>query len=113
MLVVYHLESCSKSRGVLEKLESKGLDFKVIEYISEPLSKEELASLHQKMSDTQASELCRKELPENSTDEDIYTFLADNPEALQRPILVFENEAIIGRPIEKVDVFLEKIVNND
>ena len=42
MLIIYHNPRCSKSREGLEILTNSGKEFKIREYLKEPLSEEEL-----------------------------------------------------------------------
>ena len=92
--------------------------FRVVEYLKEPLEKEDLVSVFKKLN-MKPFDLIRKtesgvkkeliEINEKDDDKILKLFLK-YPRALERPIVIFGNEAVIGRPPEKIyDLFeLEK-----
>ena len=49
MFTIYHNPRCSKSRAGLAYLESKEVEFQVVDYIKNPLAKKELKELLMKM----------------------------------------------------------------
>ena len=92
--------------------------FRVIEYLKQPLEKEDLVSVSKKLN-MKLFDLIRKGdskvkkeligINEKDDDKIIELFLK-YPIALERPIVIFGNRAVIGRPPEKIyDLFeLEK-----
>ena len=108
-VTIWHNPRCSKSRNAVALLEEKGVEAEVVKYLDTPPSKEELADLL-KMLDIPARELMR-------TKEDIYKSLdlknendegklieamAANPKLIERPIVIKDGKAAIGRPIENI-----------
>ena len=108
---IYHNPECSKCRTTLEILNSKGVEPKIIEYLKNPPSKEELEEIIQKLK-IQPSELIRfkeekaKELGISDTDEltleEWLTIMTENPVLIERPIVISAEGAVIGRPPENV-----------
>ena len=113
-ILIYHNGECSKSKGALELLQEMGVPHDVRFYIAEPLSVEELRTLIAQLN-VPISELIRKTEPTFTeqfvnavlTDEEWIEVLADNPQLLQRPIVVKANKAIIARPPGKVLEFIQ------
>lgn len=111
MLRIYHNNRCSKSRAAKEALTLCNMSFETVEYLNTPLTAEQIKTLFGKMNGVTARDLCREKLSETTTDEEIFQFLAENPKALQRPIVEYGDKAIIGRPTELVEDFLKQISN--
>ncbi len=109
-LTLYHNPRCSKSRGALELLESRGLTPSVVRYLDTPLDAAQLRSLLGKLN-ISARQLLRTGEDEyktlnladsNLSDEQLIDAMAAHPKLIERPILVAGNNAIIGRPPEKI-----------
>lgn len=105
---IYHNPRCSKSRQTLELLRDKGYDPEVIEYLKSPPSKKELAEIALKLPEG-AIRLVRpndaKDLgfdPHDLTHEQIINLLDEDPSVMERPVVVTEKGARIGRPPEDV-----------
>ncbi|MDD2781590.1 arsenate reductase (glutaredoxin) [Sulfuricurvum sp.] len=113
MTTLWHNPKCSKSREALKLLEEKGEIFEVFKYLDTPPSREDIVALLGKLG-VSARELMRtkedlyKELGlANVIDEaKLVDALAENPKLIERPILIEENRAVIGRPVEKTIEFL-------
>jgi arsenate reductase len=106
-LKIYHNNRCSKSRQCLALIPKEGV--KIIDYINNPLTKEELSTLIKKIGITPI-ELVRKgetTWKENFkgkklSDSEIIDAMAANPKLIERPIVETENKAVICRPPELV-----------
>ena len=113
---IFHNPRCSKSREALKLLEEQGVDVEVVRYLETPPSKEELKALL-KMLGIGARELMRTKeklykelgLKEVEDEEKLIEAMAEHPKLIERPIVIKDGKAVIGRPPEKV---LE-IVNNE
>lgn len=113
MTTIWHNPKCSKSREALKLLEDKNGAFEIFKYLDTPPSPEEISALLKKLG-ISARELMRtkedlyKELQiAKITDEaKLIDMLAEHPKLIERPILIEENRAVIGRPVEKVIEFL-------
>ncbi len=109
MIKIYHNTRCSKSRNSFDLLTEKGLEFETIEYLKTPLTKEELIDLVSKLG-IEAKELIRKgekDFKENFKGQELsesqwIDAMIQFPKLIERPIVVKGNQAVIGRPIEKV-----------
>jgi len=108
-VTIWHNPRCGKSRDGVKLLEEKGIDAEVIKYLDTPPTKEELAALL-KMLGITARELMRtkeaiyKELNlKEVTDEDqLIEAMVNNPKLIERPIVIKDGKAAIGRPIENI-----------
>jgi arsenate reductase len=111
---IYHNPRCSKSRDSYNLLVEKDLQFETIEYLKDPLSKEELKALLAKLN-IPAKDLVRKgeEIFKEKfkgkelSEEEWIEAMVEYPKLIERPIVVKGNKAVIGRPIEKVIELLE------
>lgn len=113
MITILHNNRCGKSRTALQFLESKGLDFKVRNYLEDPLSEVEIEDLLEKL-DVSVHDIIRKnediwkeKFSETTySDSELISILANYPKLLQRPIVIGDNKAIIARDLEKLEKFL-------
>jgi arsenate reductase len=115
MITIYHNPRCTKSRGACDLVTNAyghlNEPVKVIEYLREPLTVAQLKDLH-RMLGRPVRDMLRnteseyKELglanPE-LTDEQLLQAIAKHPILLQRPIVVRNGKAVIGRPPENVE----------
>lgn len=113
--VILHNPRCSKSRAAVELLQSRGLDFQVIEYLEKPPSKQQLAKIVKQLG-IRPSDLVRKQEPlfkeleladKTFSDGEWLAVLVDNPQLIQRPIVIHNGQAAIGRPIERIIEMLD------
>ena len=95
-------------------LESSGQDFEIINYLNSPPSPSELQSLADKM-DFRAKDFIRnkesvfKDLDlKKHIDDDklLFQHMSENPKLIERPIVVKDNKAVLGRPPMKVEELL-------
>lgn len=113
MRTIWHNPKCSKSREALKLLEESGEPFEVFKYLDTPPSRDEIVALLGKLG-VSARKLMRtkedlyKELGlAKITDEvKLIDALGEHPKLIERPILIEENRAVIGRPVEKTIEFL-------
>ncbi|HRB72265.1 MAG: arsenate reductase (glutaredoxin) [Flavobacterium sp.] len=109
MITIYHNPRCSKSREGLCLLEEKGISFETVKYLDQPLSREELQSIIQKLG-IKPIELVRQKESlwtenykgQTLSDDAIITILSENPKLIERPIVINGDKAVIGRPTEKI-----------
>lgn len=113
MITIYHNTRCGKSREGLEILKKSGKEFKVREYLKEPLSEEEISTLLEKLNLTPIQLVRTNESiwKENYKDKDlgnneIIDLLSRYPKLIERPIVEKENSAVIGRPPSRIENFL-------
>lgn len=110
MIRIYHNPRCSKSRATLALLNEHGKDVEVINYLDTPPSADELAALLKQLG-MPARELLRTgeaeyqslALADPSLDEDaLIAAMIAHPKLIERPIVVTNGKAAIGRPPETV-----------
>ena len=115
---IYHNPRCSKSRQTLEILNRKNLDIDIVEYLKSPLDINEISNLLKKLGYT-ARDLLRKgedvykneNLADESLTEDfLIDMMSKNPILIERPIVVSNGKAVIGRPPEKVLEILWQLI---
>jgi arsenate reductase len=109
MIKIYHNNSCSKSRAAFELLKDKNLEFEIHEYLKNVPSKEELKEiivlLNIKPFDLmRKNESLFKEKYNQMilTDEEWIDVMLENPILIERPIVIKNGQAAIGRPIENI-----------
>ncbi len=109
-VTIYHNARCSKSRQTLALLEEKGQAINIVEYLKTPPDADTIKSLLQKL-DMQPRELMRKKeaaykennlANANLSDSDLIDAMLENPILIERPIVVANGKAAIGRPPENV-----------
>ncbi|HIO90720.1 MAG TPA: arsenate reductase (glutaredoxin) [Campylobacterales bacterium] len=106
---IWHNPRCSKSRATYELLQEKGVDIEVVEYLKTENSVEDIKNLLG-MLDMKAKDLMRtkedifKELNlKEIEDEDLLIrAMVAHPKLIERPIVIKDAKAVIGRPIENV-----------
>ena len=115
MTKIYHNPKCTKSRAAFELLESRGIECEVVKYLDDPPSEKELRQIV-KMLGIKPRELARKgeslfkELglrDKELTDKEWITILADHPKLIERPIVVHNGKAAIGRPTANIEAILD------
>jgi len=113
--IIFHNPRCSKSREALKILEQNNIDTKVVKYLEEQPSKEELKNIFTMLGLAQVREMMRtkediyKELDlKNENDEEkLLQAMAEHPKLIERPILIKGDKAIIARPPQKAEEFLK------
>ena len=108
MIVIYHNNRCSKSRLCLDLIKKSNIDYKVIEYLKEGLSvnniKEIVYGLEGDINDiVRTNEKEIKNVKINFKNKDsIIKLIAKYNICMQRPIICVNERFIICRPPEKV-----------
>jgi len=107
---IYHNPRCTKSRQTLQLLKDRGLEPEVVEYLKTPPSPGELAEILDKLQ-LEPRALMRKQEAEykaNGLDnsaldkQSLIEAMSNYPILIERPIVVANNKAAIGRPPENV-----------
>ncbi len=114
-LLVYHNPVCGQSRGALDILRERGIEFDVIEYLKNPLDRATFEHVLSLLPHPPA-DLVRKDknfealgLDANQyvTKEAVIDLLLQHPVLMQRPIIIRGQKAVLARPSEKVLELLE------
>ncbi len=104
---LYHNPRCSKSREAVAILESKNIQFDIINYQSKGVINQDLDLLSKLDGIIRTNEKEFRENPVDITNFDtIRSLLLDHPKLLQRPVLVTGGKAVIGRPPEEILILL-------
>ena len=109
----YHNNRCRKSREGLIFLKDRNINPEIIEYMNSKLNEQEIKSIL-KLLNYKAIDLIRKnesiykeKIKDNNLSEnELIKWMIKEPKLIERPILINDNKAIIGRPSEN---FLEVI----
>lgn len=108
--LIYHNPRCSKSRQTLDLLRGRGVEPEVIEYLKTPPSAEQLGDILDRLG-LEPRDLIRNgedeyrdlELDNPSlTREQLINAMVSNPKLIQRPIVLANGKAVVGRPPERV-----------
>ncbi len=109
-VTVYHNPKCSKSRQTLDLLKQNGVEPDIVEYLKTPPTAATLKDILTKLN-IKPRELMRKKetaYKENNlndpalTDDALIQAMIDNPILIERPIVLANNKAALGRPPEQV-----------
>lgn len=113
MLKIYHNNRCSKSRQTLALLNEAGQEVEVIEYLKTPPTAEELRDILKKLNMKPVQLLRKGEAVykeqfngKQLSDDEWIQVMVENPVLIERPIVVKDNKAVLGRPPENVQVLL-------
>ena len=107
---IYHNPRCSKSRETLKLLEQRDIKPEVIEYLKPPPTAAELQDILNKLG-MHPRELMRTkeaEYKENGLDDDslsdaeLIEAMIRIPKLIERPIVLANDKAAVGRPPESV-----------
>ncbi len=109
-VTIYHNPRCSKSRQTLALLEAKGIEPKVVEYLKAPPSATELDAILAKLGKEPRELMRKKEPPYAALDladasksrAALIKAMVENPVLIERPIVLANDKAAIGRPPEDV-----------
>lgn len=115
MITIYHNPRCSKSRCACELVEDRLTQskepVKIVEYLKEPLSTDDLKALHKMLGGSVRDMMRDNEAPYQDlglaapslSDDELYAAIVAHPILLQRPIVVRDGRAVIGRPPENIE----------
>mgnify|MGYP003124423101 FL=1 len=109
MISIYHNPRCSKSRQGLALLEQSGKEFEIVNYLEDKLSFDKLENIISKLG-IKPIELIRKNeaiwksdyKSKKLSDIEIIEAMVTNPKLIERPIVVNETKAVVGRPPETI-----------
>lgn len=114
MLKIYHNNRCSKSRCALDLLNQSGQEFEIVDYLQNPPSEAELTELLHKLN-LKPEQVIRKGeavfkekfAGKTFSDAEWIKIMTENPILIERPIVVKDDKAVIGRPTESVEDLLK------
>jgi arsenate reductase (glutaredoxin) len=109
-VTIYHNPNCSKSRKTLELLKENDIEPTIVEYLKTPPTVDKLKEIISQLGIT-SRDLIRKKEDEyfehglgdpSLSDEQIIAYMARYPILIERPIVLANGKAAIGRPPEEV-----------
>ena len=112
---IYHNPRCSKSRQTLELLREQGIEPEIVEYLKTPPDARQLEQILDMLS-LEPRQLMRTnevEYKENNLTDpglsraELIEAMVDHPRLIQRPIVISNGKAALGRPPESVLEILE------
>ena len=114
-MIIYYNARCSKCREAKDLLEENHCEFEIREYLVVPPSETELKELLAKLG-CKAKDLVRKKEPlflekydgKKITNSRWIKILSKNPILIERPIVIDDDKAVIGRPPALVIDFVKK-----
>lgn len=100
-------KTCSKCREAVKLLDERGSTYTYREYTKEPLSADEIREVLGRLGMTAREALRDRDakkagLSGSESDDELIALMADNPRLLQRPILLTDKGAAMGRPVENL-----------
>ena len=106
---IYHNPRCTKSRQTLALLQENGVELEVVEYLKDLFTTENLSeligslgieplALVRKNESVWKEQFKGKEL----SDKEVIKAMVENPKLIERPIVVKQKKAVLGRPPENV-----------
>lgn len=107
---IWHNPRCSKSRTTLQLIEDNGITPKVVLYLETPPSKDELVETLSLLG-LQPQDILRKGegvYKENNlgdkdrSNDQLIDIMISNPILIERPIVIINGKATIGRPPENI-----------
>ncbi len=107
---IYHNPRCSKSRATMALLEEQGVELETVRYLDTPPTREQLKEVLALLG-ISARQLLRKGeeeykslgLADESLDEEaLIEAMVNHPRLIERPIVISNGKAAIGRPPESV-----------
>jgi len=110
---IYHNPRCSKSRQGLAILKASNQPFQVIKYLETPISENELSEIV-KLLGIKPIQLIRKNESvwkenyknKNLSDSQLIKVMVANPKLIERPIVINNGKAVIGRPPQLIENIL-------
>ena len=109
-ITIYHNPKCSKSRKTLELLVKQGIKPDINEYLKIPPTAEKIKEILKKLGYAPRDLMRKKEdayTEHNLGDpslsgDDLIKFMIKHPVLIERPIVLANEKAAIGRPPEQV-----------
>ena len=113
-ITIYQKPTCSKCRATLSILKDSKVGFESINYYEVPLTSNQLRELREKLG-LSVRDMLRSEeklahslnlAGRNLSDDELIDIMVENPDLIQRPIVVRRDKAVLCRPPENVKKLL-------
>lgn len=109
MIKIYHNPRCRKSREGIQILEESNKEYQIVKYLEDIPTEMELNEIINllKISPIELVRKTEKVWKENYkgkdlSDSEIVKAMIENPKLIERPIVIKENKAVIGRPSSNI-----------
>ena len=114
-VTIWHNPRCSKSREAISIADENNSNTEVFKYLDETPGVDELKNVFTMLGFTSVREWIRTKedvykelnLKEETDEEKLFEAMAQNPKLIERPVLIKNNKAIIGRPTSIIADFLK------
>ena len=99
---LYHNPRCSKSRQAVALLTDAGIDFEEYRYLTEGVDSNDVEILSTLPNIIRTKDVIGDYDFNNLDTESIQQLLLSQPKCLERPVLIHNGEAVLGRPPESI-----------
>ncbi len=115
MITMYHNPRCSKSKATLELLTKKGVQPEIRLYLEDPPSVQELQELAGKLQlhptrfirfNEEVAKQMNIAAADDRDESEWFALMSANPILIERPVVIVEDKAVIGRPPENVLILI-------
>ncbi|HKG20494.1 MAG TPA: arsenate reductase family protein [Blastocatellia bacterium] len=113
-ITVYQKPTCSKCKATLGILLERGIEFEAVDYYEQPITPGLLRELIDKLG-ASPRDILRADEPlarslgvteRDLSDDELIRIMAENPDLIQRPIVVRGDRAVLARPPGAVERLL-------
>ena len=109
-VTIYHNPRCSKSRQTLQLLEERNIDLDIVEYLKTPPDAKQLEHIldllglePRELMRTREAAYKENDLGnENLSRDELIAAMVEHPILIERPVVIVDGKARIGRPPESV-----------
>ena len=113
MITIYHNPRCRKSREGLAIVEASGQEFEIVKYLDDPLTANALEGIISKLGIAPMDLVRKNEAIWKSdykgktlSDAQIIDAMVQHPKLIERPIVINNTKAVVGRPPETINTIL-------
>ena len=104
---LYHNPRCSKSRQAVALLHEAGFEFEEYRYLSNGVHVGDLELISSIPNIIRKKDVVGDVDVNNINPNSIKELLREQPKCMERPVLVYNNQAVLGRPPEAILEFLQ------
>ena len=104
---LYHNPRCSKSRQAVALLTEAGYDFEMRLYLNDGIAQEDLEILASVENIIRTNDVVGDVDVSMLDSKGVQALLSNQPKALERPVLIHNGQAVLGRPPELILNHLE------
>ena len=113
-ITIWHNPRCSKSREAVSITQENHVDAKIFKYLDKALNVDELKTVLKMLGFKSVREWMRTkediykelDLKNEENEEKLFLAMIQNPKLIERPVIIKNNKAIIGRPTSIIAEFL-------